>query len=239
MSPGRAEGIRERNRAVITEEIVSTARAHLATDGANGLSLRAVARDLGMAPSALYRYFPSRDDLLTRLILDAYTGLADTVAEAEAEVSRADYAGRFRAVGHAVRRWALAHEHEYALIYGTPVPGYRAPQDTIEPATRVSGLLIVLLADAVAGGAVPTDLPDPDPAVLGDMAPMIAFFGEAGVDIPAESVLRGVMAWTFLYGAVTFELFGQLHNAIASERAPSSPFFDAELERWIDWLGIG
>ena len=102
-----------------------------------------------MASSAIYRYFPSRDALLTRLIIDAYDALGAAVEDAEAAVDRTDVLGRFRAIGHAVRSWARANPHEYALIYGSPVPGYAAPTDTIDPATRVTTVLLRLLAESV------------------------------------------------------------------------------------------
>ncbi len=117
-------------------EIKAVARAHLATDGAN-LSLRAVARDMGMVSSAIYRYYASRDDLLTALIVDAYNALGETVEAAEAMVAdRSQLRARWRAATRAVRTWALANPAEYALLYGSPVPGYAAPADTIAAAAR-------------------------------------------------------------------------------------------------------
>ena len=94
---------RERARAEITREILDAARGYLATDGAPALSLRAIARDLGMASSALYRYFDSRDALLTRLIIDAYDSLGAAAEASESVVDRADLAGRFTAICQAVR----------------------------------------------------------------------------------------------------------------------------------------
>src|SRR4051812_14415371 len=125
----KANSIRARVRAEMTDEIKELARRHLATDGAN-LSLRAVARDLGMVSSAIYRYFPSRDDLLTALILDAYNALGETAEKAVSAVPADAHATRWLAVASSVRGWAVEHPHEYALIYGSPVPGYRAPEDT-------------------------------------------------------------------------------------------------------------
>src|SRR5262249_35831644 len=119
----RAASVRARVRAQMIDEIKATARQHLATDGAN-LSPRAVARDMGMASSALYRSFASRDDLLTALIIDAYNALGDAVEAGDAEVTdRGDLRGRWLACCHAVRRWALANPAQYALIFGSPVPG--------------------------------------------------------------------------------------------------------------------
>ena len=129
-----APGVRARVRAELTREIAEVARRHLASDGAAALSLRAVARELGMASSAVYRYFPSRDDLLTALIIDAYDALGEAAEKADAERPRADLLGRWQAACAAVRAWALDHPHEYALVYGSPVPGYAAPEATIGPA---------------------------------------------------------------------------------------------------------
>ncbi|MFC7478796.1 TetR/AcrR family transcriptional regulator [Luedemannella flava] len=128
-----AGSIRARVRAEMLAEIKAVARRHLATDGAN-LSLRAVARDMGMVSSALYRYYASRDELLTALIIDAYDALGEAVERADASVTdRADARGRWLACCHAVRDWALAEPAEYALIFGSPVPGYAAPVDTVRP----------------------------------------------------------------------------------------------------------
>ncbi|MGW4791617.1 TetR/AcrR family transcriptional regulator, partial [Nonomuraea sp. NPDC004297] len=118
---------RERVRAELTKEITDIARRQLATEGAGGLSLRAVAREMGMVSSAIYRYFPSRDDLLTALIIDSYNALGEAVERAEATVPRDDHLARWLAACGAVRDWGVAHPHEYALIYGSPVPGYQAP----------------------------------------------------------------------------------------------------------------
>src|SRR6266851_667455 len=92
--------------------------------------------------------FSSRDELLTRLIIDAYDSLGAAAEAREATVDRNDLAGRFTAICEAVRAWALAHPNEYALIYGSPVPGYVAPADTVQPATRVTALLLRIIVDA-------------------------------------------------------------------------------------------
>src|SRR6059036_3661850 len=121
MAETRANSARTMARAAMTEQIKSTARVHLAAEGPN-LSLRAVARDLGVVSSAVYRYFASRDELLTALILDAYTAMADAIEAAESAVARRDLAGRWAAIGRGAREWALENQHEYALLYGSPVP---------------------------------------------------------------------------------------------------------------------
>lgn len=231
-------GSRARARAEMTRRIVDTAREHLATDGAAGLSLRAVARDVGLVSSAVYRYVPSRDDLLTLLIIDAYDALGAAAEREEALVPRDDLVGRFRAVARAVRRWAFEHEHEYALIFGSPVPGYRAPETTIPPAARVPGLLIGVIRDAVAAARVPSVLPVPSPAVLAEIAPVRAGFDTAATAVPPELVVRGLVAWTYLFGAVSFDLFGHRHNVLAHERAVDGPFFEHEIDRMLAWVGL-
>lgn len=144
----RPEGVRARARRELVQRITDTARRQLAEVGAAGLSVRAVTRELGMAPSAVYRYFPSRDALLTTLIVEAFQGVADAALGAERAVARGDLAGRWTAVYRAVRDWGLARPHEYALIYGSPVPGYVAPEETAEPAARVPLLLAGIACEA-------------------------------------------------------------------------------------------
>lgn len=226
-APKRA---RDLARAEITRDIIEVASRHLATDGAAALSLRAVARDLGMASSAVYRYFPSRDALLTRLIIDAYDDLGEIVERAESRVRRSDFVARFITTGRAVRRWAIAHPHQYALIYGSPVPGYAAPQDTVVPATRVARVLTTILVDASAieSLAMPDDA---SPTVRRDMERLTATL-EAPV--PPAALARGLSSWISMFGAVNFELFGHLHNVVEHNEA----FYDDHLRRLANGLGL-
>jgi AcrR family transcriptional regulator len=207
----RANSLRARVRAEMTEEIKRTARRHLAEQGAPNLSLRAVARDVGVVSSAVYRYFASRDELLTALIIDAYNALGAMAEQADAAVGRADLVGRFRAICHAIRDWARANPHEYALTYGSPVPGYHAPEDTIGPATRVTTVLSAIVSDGVAAGIL-RSAPGEwlEPAVRRDIVAMDVGF--AGV--PPAVMARGLIAWTEIFGAVSFDLFGRLENVI-------------------------
>jgi AcrR family transcriptional regulator len=199
---------RERVRAQLTAEIVAVARTHLATSGATALSLRAVARELGMVSSAVYRYFPSRDDLLTTLIIEGYDALGESAELAEAAVAREDLLGRWHAACAATRDWALTHPHEYALLYGSPVPGYSAPQDTTGPAGRVAIVLAGVVRDGLASGAVTPPRGDDDATI----AP--GLLDELG--LPAGTGLGGrlVLAWSGLFGAIGFELFGHTHNVV-------------------------
>lgn len=227
-----APGVRARVRAELTREIAEVARRHLASEGAAGLSLRAVARELGMASSAVYRYFPSRDDLLTALIVDAYNALGEAAESADADHDRADLLGRWQAACMAVRRWALAHAHEYALVYGSPVPGYAAPEATIGPAGRVAVVLCRVVADGIAYGAV-DDTSDGSGL---DATIQLGLAAELGLpsDPTGSVAARAVHAWTSLFGLINFELFGHMHNVVIDDEA----FFAASTARLAAQLGV-
>jgi AcrR family transcriptional regulator len=228
-------GARERARTEVTAAIKEEARKQLAAEGAAKLSLRAVARELGMASSALYRYFPSRDDLLTALITDAYDAVGEAAESALAAASggasgkapdkasgkapdkastRADHPGRWLAVCVAVRRWALDHPHEYALIYGSPVPGYTAPQDTAQPAARVALVLISVARDAygsrgLAKGRLPAGLRPEAERLAAEIAP----------DLPPEAAVAFAAVWAQLFGLISFEVFGHFHRVVEDRDA--------------------
>jgi AcrR family transcriptional regulator len=218
---------RERARAELTQEIKDTARRQLAEVGANGLSLRAVARELGMASSALYRYFPSRDHLLTALIIDAYDAIGEAAEKADS--ADGDPRERWLAVWAAARGWALAHPHEYALIYGSPIPGYRAPQDTVDSAGRVARTLV----EVVKSSAL---LPIPDcppmPSTLKEQTERLAAVLET--ELPATTVARMLMAWTQLFGSISFELFGQFVGSVD----PTDTFFAYTSQQMADFVGL-
>jgi AcrR family transcriptional regulator len=163
-----------------------------------------------MASSAVYRYFPSRDDLLTRLIIDGYDDLG-AAAEA-ADAHDAPPRERWLAVCRAVRGWARAHPHEYALLYGSPVPGYQAPADTVPAASRVGIVLGRILGDAARAGSLPETAGERDADLVSDAAAAIL-----GGDHPAidETVrVRALMAWSALYGTISFELFGHFVGSV-------------------------
>ena len=147
-------GKRRDSRERIEAQIIELGRRHLVEHGAAGLSLRAIARDLGMVSSAVYRYVSSRDELLTLLLVDAYSDLADAVDRARDAV-REVWSDDVVAIAHAARDWAVAHPASWALLYGSPVPGYHAPAErTVGPGTRVVGALF----DAVAAGIATGDI---------------------------------------------------------------------------------
>ncbi|WP_367039304.1 TetR/AcrR family transcriptional regulator [Streptomyces sp. Je 1-332] len=223
-------GARARARVEVTAAIKDEARRQLAADGAAKLSLRAVARELGMVSSALYRYFPSRDELLTALIIDAYDSLGAAAEAAHAEVTSAEPVRRWTAVCEAVRSWALAHPHEYALIYGSPVPGYSAPASTVEAAARVGRLLIGIVRDAhqsrgVAVRPLPGGLRTEAERMAADLAP----------DLPPAVITALIAAWAQLFGLVGFEVFGQF-NRVVEDRPGFFSYASAQLAHGVGLL---
>lgn len=224
-----APSLRARVRSEMSQEIKEVARRHLATDGAN-LSLRAVARDLDIVASALYRYFPSRDALLTALIIDAYNALAAAATEADAAVPRDDLRGRWLAVGRAVRAWALAHPAEYGLIYGAPVPDYAAPQDTVEPAAKV----ILLLVDIVTDGLGRLKPIKASPLTMPLRADLRRLIDERQGELLEERLDRVLVAWTHLFGVLNFEVFGRLDDMIAAR----AEYFDHHMTLMADLTGL-
>ena len=228
-----AGSIRARVRAEMLEEIKTVARRQLAENGTD-LSLRAVARDMGMVSSAIYRYFASRDDLLTALILDAYNALGEVCELAGAAVTdREDYLGRWLAVSHAMRDWAVAQPHEYALIYGSPVPGYAAPRDTVEPSIRPVVVLGAILNDAHNAGVLDGLHAAPPPKQL--LPELRAVKDVVAPDVSEAAMVRALIAWTEIFGAISFELFGRFNNTITDLAA----WYDHQARMMALFLGIG
>ncbi|WP_077800689.1 TetR/AcrR family transcriptional regulator [Streptomyces sp. JHA26] len=207
-------GARARARIEVTAAIKDEARGQLAREGAAKLSLRAVARELGLASSALYRYFPSRDDLLTALIIDAYDAIGAAAEAARDAAAEAGPVRRWTTVCEAARGWALAHPHEYALIYGSPVPGYTAPQDTVRAASRVGQVLVGIAREAHRGRGLalpvlPAELRPEAHRMAADLAP----------DLPPQVVAALVAAWAELFGLIGFEVFGQFDRVVEDRAA--------------------
>ncbi len=208
---------RDRARSEVRAEILGEARRHLATHGAAGLSLRAVARDLGLVSSAVYRYFENRDALLTALIIDSYDSLGDAVDGAVAGSTGAPPRDRWVGAALAVRSWALARPQEYALLYGSPVPGYVAPTDTVLPGTRVSRALMGIVRDAAPRRPRPAAAGDDlGPDVLADMERLA---GVIGTDLPAAVLFAALLAWTQLFGLLSFEVFSQTRGVVTNHEA--------------------
>jgi AcrR family transcriptional regulator len=206
---------RERVREEVTREILAVARTHLARDGAAALSLRSIARDLEMAPSALYRYFDGRDVLLSALIIEAYVSLAEQTEKASAAArarGETDTAW-WMAAPRAMRSWALARPYEWGLIFGSPVPGYQAPEETVAPYVRVTTALLRPVTTAYAQGRLQVVLaPPPAPAAMeAALAPVRdALFPDG----PVAIVQWALSAWAALIGVVSLEVFGHWRNTV-------------------------
>jgi AcrR family transcriptional regulator len=216
---------REKARAELTLQIKDVARRLIERDGAAALSLREVSRELGMGASTLYRYFHSRDELLTALIIDAFNQLGEAAedADAAAREAGADCGARWLATCRAVRGWALQHPHEFALVYGSPVSGYEAPGETVGPATRITGVLAGILGDAVESGELhPPASVLPGPRLI---APQVLASYAAPAPPYADLIERALLLWIALIGTISFELFGHLHNTVTDYAA----YFDAAI----------
>jgi AcrR family transcriptional regulator len=250
-APARARTARERARDQITADILAAARIRLAREGPAALSLRAVARDVGMVSSAVYRYFASRDELLTALLVLAYDDLGSAAERADDAVAeRDDVWARWRGALRSIRHWALASPGDYALLYGSPVPGYAAPQTTIEPAVRVILVILRIVTDGYRGGSITGPATDDGPsaatstATASPRAPLepavagaIEFVHARGLvdgDVPVELVVRTLMAWTTVFGTISFELFGHLVGSVSDPDA----YFDAVADRLAHDLGF-
>ncbi|MEU8585986.1 TetR/AcrR family transcriptional regulator [Streptomyces sp. NPDC048664] len=190
-----SESPRERYRSQVRAEVKARAWEQIATAGASGLSLNAIAKELGMSGPALYRYFAGRDELITALIRDAYRGLADTFRAAAS--SGAGPTG----LAHALRGWALEDPQRYFLIYGTPVPGYQAPDDITAIAKEImSALLDVCAAAWVEAGAPPAG------SLAAHLADNRHWAGEHTA--PPAVLRRALLFWTRLHGVLSLELAG-------------------------------
>ncbi len=189
-------------------EIKRHAWEQLATTGVSALSLNAIAKRMGMSGPALYRYFASRDELLTELIADAYRSLADAVKAAFD--AGADVAG----LAHTIRAWALDDPHRYFLVYGTPVPGYRAPAET----TAISGEIMTVLIEAHAAL----------PARQTPFDAHLETHGQwnGGSPAPASTLHRALSFWTRLHGVLSLELAGHF----AGMEFDPAQLFDQELD---------
>jgi AcrR family transcriptional regulator len=209
-----ATGVRARARIEIRAAILAAAADRLAAGGVDELSLRAVARDVGMVSSAVYRYFTSRDELLTALIIRAYDSLGEHVETCVRSTTGQPAALRWVDAAMATRSWALDHPHDFALLYGTPIRGYAAPEDTVVSGTRVARALVGIVRD--------TDRPDPPARIT--IEPVLAesfaaLRDELDLDVEDATVLAIITAWTQLFGLLTFELFGQTRNLVADDEA--------------------
>lgn len=220
---------RAATRGAHEERIKATARRLMARHGASGLSLREVAREMGQSSSALYRYFANRDELLIALIIDAYDDLGLATEQAESRVRRSDFPGRWRVACLAIRRWALAHPHEYGLIFGSPIPSHRASEATVAAASRVTTVMATIVADRYRAHPE-TTRSDVSLAGLLEWDAVTA----AMPGVPREVAVRAIFVWTELFGFLSFELFGHLVGSVGNADAT----FDRLVQETASYLGV-
>ena len=216
---------RERLRAQTTDEICAMAREHLVKRGPQGISLRAVARDVGLSAPALYRYFPSLDDLITDLIVTCIDELTRHLETARDAIAPADVPARLAAVSRAFRAWAVRHPAEFALVFGSPVPGYAAPAERPAEAAgqRFGAVFAGLFAEHWARQPFPVQTAD-------ELAPRLIRSMEGRHEIVSEALPPGAVAvflqcYTRLYGIITMEVFGHLGWALDDVE----PLFEREI----------
>ncbi|WP_197499050.1 MULTISPECIES: TetR/AcrR family transcriptional regulator [unclassified Mycobacterium] len=223
---GKRQDTREQTEA----RIIELGRRQLVDRGAAGLSVRAIARDLGMVSSAVYRYVSSRDELLTLLLVDAYSDLADAVDRARETVGEL-WSDDVIAIARATRRWAVAHPSRWALLYGSPVPGYHAPPErTVVAGTRVVAAFFDAVASGIATGDIRlTDVVAPQP-MSSDFERIRHEFGFPGDD---QVVAKCFLLWAGVLGAISLEVFGQYGSDTLTD---PEAVFDAQLGLLVDVL---
>lgn len=230
MTTSRRERLRESTR----EEIKSIARKHMQEQGTAAISLRAIARDMGLTVMALYRYFPSRDDLLTALILDTFNALADAMEQADYTQSRDAHANRIWAVMLAYRDWAIAHPVDFQLIYGNPVPEYHAPEEvTVAAARRGFDVVLKILGDALVAGqlVIPTTYHHLPPHVNQHMTQMIE---AASYNVSLPIVYIGVVGWARMHGMIMLELFNHTPPVVGNP----AEFYRFEIHHLLNSIGL-
>jgi AcrR family transcriptional regulator len=213
--------MRERYRAQVRQEVKQAALRQLAESGPAGVSISAIGKELGVSGPALYRYFASRDDLLTELAIDAYDDLAAVLRAADRPAGQRPSGGtrpRLEAYAHAYRAWALAEPHRYRLLFGPPLPGYDAhAQRLVDAAQSAMNVLLEALRES---GESPADSPGrPLDAQL------VAWAHTRHLDIHPATALRGVLLWSRLHGFVSLEIAGNF----ASMGLDAAPLFETEL----------
>jgi AcrR family transcriptional regulator len=230
VQPTRRERLRERTIA----DIKAAALDQIRRSGAASLSLRAVAGALGMSPAGLYRYYDSRDALLTDLITDGFDAIAGAVARAGKAEPGVALGDRLLAASVAYRRWALAHRQEFGLIYGEPVPGYTVsePDRTSRAAAGVGAAFLGLFAEAWAQGALP--VPAWADRVAAADPGLSTCMTKYGMDLPPGGLVVALGAWARLHGLVMLEVFGHFG---AMMEDPDSLFVET-LRAQLDQLGL-
>ncbi len=210
---------REVQREATIAAIKAAARDQMARTGSAAISLREVARDIGVTAPALYRYFANRDDLITDLLVEAFNGIADAMVEADVAQPRDDYARRLIAVLMAYRQWALDHATDFQLMYGNPIPGYDAPRELTVPAAARAFIVVVgILGEALAAGVLQP------PVLADDLPPSVAenlqgVMERDGYEAPINLLYIGTVGWTRINGMIMLELLNDTQAIVGDTAA--------------------
>ena len=235
MESSAAISRRDRLRGSTLDEILSVARGQLVAAGPGGISLRAIAREMGMTAPALYRYFDSLEDLVVALVAACYDDLTAAI-EAERDRHLEESVGvRMIACSRAFRRWALAHRPEFNLLFGTPIPDLNLdPEGPAEQAgRRFGGVFGAMFVELWA--TAPFPVPDSDEIEPALAAGLIECREKMGIgDLPLGAVLAYMSSWVKLYGTVTMEVFGHLEFATSD----GEPLFELTLREICGLLGL-
>jgi AcrR family transcriptional regulator len=227
---------RDRVRAATTGEIKETARRILVAQGPEAVSLRAIAREMGMTAPALYRYFSSREDLLRQVCGDIFSEIATDIRAAAAraaEESGGDVTAKLIAACREFRHWALTHREEFGLLFGTPLPGLEPLHDkTDECAMEFAGSFMGLFLELWQRHPFP--VPADEQIEPGLVAQLARYIGALGVDLPAGAALVFLRCWVRLYGMVSLEVFGHLHFALDD----AAPMFEITLAELAGLVGL-
>ena len=214
-----AGGIRGRFRAQIRREVKQAALRQLAEGGPQALSINAIGKELGVSGPALYRYFASRDELLTELVVDAYHDLATALAAGTRRARRLSPPKRLRAFAAAYRDWANAEPHRYRLLFAAPLPGYEAQSDRLVAASREAMIVLLEVLTDLAPGKERRDTKPLDSQLdRWSQSRELA-------DLPPSVALRAIITWSRLHGLVSLEIEGNF----ASMGLDPELLFDAEV----------
>lgn len=205
--------LRQRRRTVATREIVDAAGRHIAEHGAAALSLRAVARGLGMTAQALYHYFPNRNALVTVLIAEAYQDLAAALQAAVDGLPDGPAEERFLAVTEEYRHWSISHPERFQLLYGTPLRDYAAPAEG--PTTQAVRQLGMIFQRELFSGATPAQLAAAETLPLSSSLQTYVERHMVGPSLPPAALALMLSAWGHMHGLVVLEVFG--HTSFVGE----------------------
>ncbi|WP_433042463.1 TetR/AcrR family transcriptional regulator [Dactylosporangium sp. CS-033363] len=206
---GSSQNRRERLRAFTVKEIKTVATTLMTRGGPDAVTLRAIARHMGLTPSALYAYYPTRDALITALTIDESQAMVDAMETARDALPADDKSGRLQAWVTAFRTWAMANPAGFRLVFGDPISGYRPPNDgtvaLIENRACAGFIALVAAAWPLDGGPAPTEheWTDFPTALVQDVR-------AAFPAVPPAAAALALRQWAALHGLLALEIRGRL-----------------------------